>query len=165
MDVLSFVTCSGKTNRSGRHVRSGCLADINPLLCAWFALAYLFLFRWLVEKEEPPSWADGEYASLFNIPILRSPLDLKKPMPAETHGALCGDFLTFFGVATLKLTHFFRGNTARVLERESVCPRLVEKFMNRVNNLIAASYGGHPTDAGNSPPCVRREVFDGNGAK
>ena len=147
MEVLSFVSRSGKVNRSGRFVRIGCLPDINPLLCSWFALAALLLFRWEVEKEAPPNWGDGEHATLFDTPLLRSPQAREKPMPPESHSNLCGGLLRFFGVISTKATHFFRGNTARVLELWNVPPPQVEKFLKTVNSIIANSYGtGQPVE-------------------
>ncbi len=157
MLVLTLVTRFGKTNRSGRHVRYGCLPDVNPLLCSWGALGLSLLYRFQVEKESPPDWGDDMYSSLFQKPLLRAPSGLERVMPFDSHSNLIGDFLNLFSVFTSKKTHFFRGNTARNQELESVDPKETEKLMNRSYNLIAQSYGtGLPVRAmlsasGNDP--------------
>jgi hypothetical protein len=90
MLCLANVSGRGKTNRSGRHVRQGCLPDINPILCSWNALGLSLFYRWNVALEAPPDWGDGPdaYVTLFTTPLLRSPLDPAKPMSYSAHNDL-----------------------------------------------------------------------------
>jgi len=145
--VITAVSRSGKLNSSGRHTRQGMIAHHNPILCPLFVLAMLLLYRWLVANEAHPDWGDEQHATLF-IPVFRSMNSGSTPMTYDKHQAVCRAVLEHFHVAAGHTSHFTRGDTARHLEAHLVYQDSIRKFMNRVDDSHAVSYGNNiPADA------------------
>jgi hypothetical protein len=136
MLCLTGASRSGKTNRLNRLVRHSCFADICPLLCSLNALGFSMFYRWNVEHEPHPDWGDGPeaYATLFTTPLLRSPQDPRKPMPYETHRDLIARLLETFSVFTNKVTHFARGNAARLQDWNGVNISEIARFLHKEYN-------------------------------
>jgi hypothetical protein len=128
-EALCMVANCGKTNKSGRRTTTGCIPNMNALLCAVAAIGMSFVYRFQCAKEPHPRFTD--YKQLFAIAFIRATAQPYLSISYNTMYTHTAALFKFMQVAPPGVTHYGRQEGHQELDQRGVLESQISRLANR----------------------------------